>query len=283
MRFSLLFALLVMVSCAHAEMAKPDTLAAGDVITLHGARVTSEQVLKAAAEARYVMLGELHDDPRHHVLQNAVLTAIAEARRRPSVVFEMLEAAQALAIKTARDPETFGEVVHWEQRGWPAYAMYQPIVTTAMASGMALAGGNLDGKALIKAAKAGENAASLGFTTALPPEQIAKIEENVRVGHCGHANDATVQTMSAAQQLRDAYLARRMLESATSDGAVLIAGAEHARKDHGAAFHIPTALSIGFVEVGEDVPDDAFDIIWRTPKIERQDPCEEFRKNLEKL
>lgn len=279
----LAFLALTLTACAHTSKPEPDALAGNDVITMHGKRITSMQAQLAAREARYVLLGELHDNPRHHQLQAAFMAAIADAQKRPAVVFEMIDIDQIPVVRSATDPETFGELTAWEKRGWPDYAWYRPIVHVALATGMPITGGNLDGKQLMAAVKKGDTAKTLGFAGTLPPEQVAQIENNVREGHCGQAKAETVQLMSSAQQLRDAYLARRLLESATSDGAILIAGAEHTRRDHGVAFHVPQALSIGFVEDGEDLPTEAFDIIWRTAPTEREDPCKAFADKLERV
>jgi hypothetical protein len=100
-----------------------------------------------------------------------------------------------------------------------------------------------------------------------------------------------VKMLAGAQQLRDAYLAQRMMASSTSGGAVLIAGAEHARRDRGAGFYLSSApgmnasqvLSIGLREADDERGDEGFDVVWRTPPVERPDPCLAFEKQLKRI
>jgi uncharacterized iron-regulated protein len=85
------------------------------------------------------------------------------------------------------------------------------------------------------------------------------------------------------------------------DGAVLITGIGHVRKDRGIpaylAIVVPqaTVLSLAFMEVrtGETDPsayvtrfgqeDLTFDYLWFTPRVDNLDPCEKFGKQLERL
>src|SRR2546429_669780 len=50
------------------------------------------------AGARFVLLGERHDNPEHHALQARLLRGMIAAGRRPAVGFEMLSTADATAI-----------------------------------------------------------------------------------------------------------------------------------------------------------------------------------------
>jgi uncharacterized iron-regulated protein len=73
-----------------------------------------------------------------------------------------------------------------------------------------------------------------------------------------------------------------------ADGAVLIAGVGHARRDMGVARLLPDAetASIAFAEVqaGTTTPPVlAADYVWMTPRLDDRDPCERFRKDLEKI
>ena len=103
------------------------------------------------------------------------------------------------------------------------------------------------------------------------------------------------------QWARDARMAASLARGGQRDGAVLIAGAGHARRDHGVPAHLarqaPGAgvASVAFLEVdpaaaraGDYAPrfaSDAlpFDYVWFTPKIDDVDPCEKFKKPLETI
>ena len=280
--------LVVLLACAQPR--KPPAAApAGDSITLHGHAANPESVIAAALAARFVFLGELHDNPRHHALQAQILAALIAAGRRPALVLEMLDVDQTPIILQQRDPATFGEAVSWEKRGWPSYAMYEPLLRMAMANRLPVVAGNMGRDALMAATKKGETPATFGFTARIDDAARSVIEDNVRDGHCGYADGATVKAMAAAQELRDAHLAQRMLASATRDGAVLIAGGEHANRWRGAAFHVAHApglaadqvLSIGFVEPGASGL--GYDVVWTSAALARPDPCTAFKEKLERL
>ncbi len=285
----LVFGVLALVGCTQQRKTPAVAAPPGESITVHGRASEPESVLAAARDVRFVFLGELHDNPRHHVLQAQVLAALIVAGRRPALVFEMLEVDQTPTILQQRDPIGFGDAVGWEERGWPSYAMYEPLVRMAMANGLPIVAGNLGREALMAASKKGETPATFGFTAHIDDADRSAIEDNVREGHCGYADDSAVKAMAAAQELRDAHLAQRMLASATRDGAVLVAGGEHANRKHGAAFHVAHApgvtpdqvLSIGFVEPGASGI--GYDVTWSSPAVARFDPCIAFKEKLERL
>jgi uncharacterized iron-regulated protein len=101
--------------------------------------------------------------------------------------------------------------------------------------------------------------------------------------------------MALAQRARDALMARALLD-ADADGAVLIAGAGHARTDRGVPYHLKAqkpglaVVSIAWIEVDRDAaapPAYAgafaadrlpFDYVWFTPRANDDDPCAAFGK-----
>ena len=106
--------------------------------------------------------------------------------------------------------------------------------------------------------------------------------------------------MVRAQQLRDGQLARSM--RGHTDGAVLIAGNGHVRRDRGVPFHLRTlgeepgsSAVLGVLEVQHDQHDPApyaagvpgmgpaFDYIWFTLRVDNIDPCEKFREQLRRM
>ncbi len=288
-RMSLVVLLLSACAQKQTDASRAAPLPVGESIRVHGELAGGDKVVEAARKARFVFLGELHDNPRHHELQAQLLAALVGAGKQPALVFEMLEVDQTKDILAQRDPATFGKALRWEERGWPAYGMYEPMVGIALRFHLPIAAGDLGRQALMAAVKQGDTPATLGFVASLPAAARSAIEDNVRVGHCGYADDVQVKVLAGAQELRDAHLAQRMLAAATADGAILVAGGEHANREHGAAFWAATApgvksdevLSIGFVEGERDAK--GFDIVWSTPALERPDPCVAFKDKLERM
>jgi len=259
--------------------------------------------------ARFVLLGEKHDNPEHHRRQAELLRALVAAGRRPAVVFEMLAVDQepqlaAHLARAPRDAAGLGAAVGWEQRGWPPWALYAPIAEVALDAGLALVAGDLPRALQVAVRREGLGAleaglrARTGLDRPLDPATRAAMAAALREAHCGYAPEGALDRMVDVQRARDAHLAAR-LAAAPGDGAVLIAGAGHVRRDWGVPVYLarlaPAAdvASVALVEVddrrleptgyadrwGGTLP---FDALWFTPRVDDLDPCEKFRGALER-
>jgi uncharacterized iron-regulated protein len=259
--------------------------------------------------ARYVLLGEKHDNPDHHRLQAYLLKSLIAAGRRPAVAFEMFDADAAPAIERhlaahPADAAGLADAVNWKASGWPDWVLYQPIAEAALDAGLPIVAANLPRAALAALRRGGAAGLDPALVARwhladLPPADVREsLAREIRDAHCGHGSDAMVDRMVAVQRARDARMAAAMAEAA-ADGAVLIAGAGHARTDRG----VPAVLrarapaasiaSVAFVEVapGTTTPESyavrygaaslPFDYVWYTPRVEDVDPCEKFKKSLE--
>jgi uncharacterized iron-regulated protein len=261
--------------------------------------------------ARFVLLGEKHDNPDHHQLQAALVRALAAAGRRPAVAFEMLDTAQAPALArhlaaSPRDAAGLGDAVGWNNSGWPPWSDYEPIAHAALDAGLPILAANLPAAVISAVARGNRSALPASLVTAhaldrpLPGDAQAAMSAEIRDAHCGHANPAMVTNMITAQRARDAHMADTLL-TAVTDGAVLIAGTGHVRQDRGAPMYLrarspaATIATVAFVEVQPNAPnpDDyaarfgaaslPFDYVWFTPRMDDDDPCERFRRSLERL
>ena len=263
------------------------------------------------ARADFVLLGEKHDNPDHHRLQAEVLRGLIAAGRRPAVGFEMfsLDDAGAIADHLARAPNDaagLGPAVHWQNSGWPDWAMYQPIAEAALAAKLAIVATNLpivkarqmsrDGMALESSVQS-----DLGLDRPLSDLMLATMAADIRNSHCGYGSAARVQTMVQVQRARDAQMAQSLIAAATADGAVLVAGAGHVRSDYGIPLYLTAKapgrhiVSVAFVEVDEPELEPQkyllsnatgrapFDYLWFTPRVDDEDSCEKFKAQLEKI
>ncbi len=283
----------------------------GRIWDVGGGRFVEEPALVARlGTARYVMLGERHDNLDHHVLQTRLVRALTAAGRRPAVAFEMLTAEQAPALArflatAPRDAGGLGAAVRWADTGWPEWPMYQPIAQAALDAGLPIVAANVPNATARALAKGDRSAlpptlaARFRLDLDLPADVQAEMAEEIRAAHCGHANDTMVRNMIVAQRVRDAAMAESLLD--TGRDGVLIAGSGHARSDRGVPASLrlvqPQAaiVSVGFVEVVPDHPTPAdypdhfgaarlpFDYVWFTARLDDEDPCEAFRKSLEQL
>ena len=276
-----------------------------------GAFVDEATVLARLAASRYVLLGEKHDNADHHRLQARAVQSMVAAGRRPAVVFEMFTSAQAAALarhlaERPRDAAGIADAVNWKASGWPDWAWYQPIAAAALDAGAPVVASNFDADQLRALRRDGYAALDRAFVARyqldapLPAETDRVLTKVRRYSHDGHAPYRIVPGMIAVQRARDARFADTMV-GAGGNGAVLIAGAGHVRNDRGVPAFLrrvappdATIVTIGFLEVEtrHARPRDyagrfdgalPFDYVWFTPATSDVDPCEEFRKSLERL
>lgn len=252
------------------------------------------------ARAREVLLGEKHDNLDHHALQAAIVRALIERGRRPAIVLEMIDVDRqpdldAQRSKTPRDADALAHAVAWEASGWPPFEAYRPIVQLSLDRDLPIAAGNFPTRA-IKAMFAPDAApldatmlARLGVDRPLPTGAEDALEHDLDLSHCGMLPKEILPKMALAQRLRDAQMAEVMAMRGKLDGAVLVAGEGHARRDRGVPLYLRahdpsvTIASIAFVEVERGVTEPAaylrgasdptFDFLWFTPRVDEKDPC----------
>lgn len=223
--------------------------------------------------ADVVILGEVHDNEQHHQTQ-----ALAMGLVKPkAVVFEMLTADQA---EIARSDAAKA----WADSGWGDFDLYAPIFKAAPQA--TIYGANLP-RAQLKAAVAqgapssfGAEAARYGLADALPPEDQAAREAEQAAAHCNALPADLLPGMVQAQRLRDAALARSVVQAMAETGGpvVVITGSGHARKDQGVPAVLALAApSLSVVSVGQlesdPGPDAPYDFWIVTPPQPRDDPC----------
>jgi uncharacterized iron-regulated protein len=274
--------------------------------------LTKNQLEERLATARFVLLGEQHDNPDHHGLQGQVIRQIVKRGRTPAVVMEMLDTDQSAAVTSCLQsgtctPERFASAVHWQKSGWPDWRIYEPVLAAALDNHLPLVPGNVPTAVLRDYTQTGQLEGGdaelhrLGIDVPLSPEVRAAMAEEIKESHCGHAPPGMIDPMIAAQRLRDAHLADSLLLAAPMGRAVLIAGLGHVRNDRAVPVYLAdearddAVVSVGFVEVGDEavLPSDyasafgtdrlPFDYVWFTPRFDNSDPCEQFRKQLEKM
>lgn len=243
------------------------------------------------------MLGEIHDNPRHHALQ----ARMVETLQPGALVFEMLEPRHAAAARDIPrdDKDALEQAFAWEERGWPDFDMYHPIFAAAPRAelfGAALPPDQVR-RAVTEGAAAvfGGASAIFGLDQPLPEDQLAARVALQDDAHCNAMPSDLLPGMVEAQRLRDAALARATVEAVMEMRAhdvpsrvVVITGNGHARSDWG----MPEMLARAFPEVGEDrlriatfaqfegaAPDNPPFRHWVvTEAAERGDPCAAIAK-----
>ncbi|MGI9384183.1 MAG: ChaN family lipoprotein [Methyloligellaceae bacterium] len=272
--------------------------------------VAPGQLAETLAAADYVLIGEIHDNADHHRLQAWLIAALAK-RRKPTVVMEMigLEKADALDRYLAQDTADaagLGPAVAWSKRGWPSWAIYQPIAEAALAARLTIRAGDVRRAKLKQVSREGLKAIEatrrqrLKLNEPLGTALAAALREELATSHCGMLPESALPAMSNVQRLRDAVLADSLIGAGKTDGAVLIAGNGHVRTDRAVPWYIARRLpkarvvSVMLVELDSQTkrPEDelltgpdgaaAADFLWFTPGHDRGDPCERLRKRFAK-
>jgi len=284
----------------------------GTVWKENGAETSFAALDRAIAEADHVAVGEIHDNPDHHLVQAAIVEAIVADGRKPTLVFEMIPerlnpALQDFLASGSRDSDALGTVLEWNKRGWPDWSIYGPIADAALRHDLPMIAGDLDRDRIRAVGRKGKGAldpariARYGLDRPLEPRSQTALKKILFDGHCGLLPEAALSPMVTVQRARDGALGDAMASAAVDnrDGTVLIAGAGHVRKDWGApsvlARLTPQAkiLSIALVEVSEqaDRIDDyelgnadslPYDFVIFTPRSKREDPCVGLEKHFKK-
>ncbi len=272
---------------AGGEAVRPATAPDRIFDTAAGREISRAGFMARVMRARFVILGEVHDNAEHHRIQAEVFATLLRSGRKPALAMEQFDREHQPALDAARgrgevNPERLADAGAFDRKGW-RWADYKPLVELAMAAGVPLLAANFsraDARALMQSGKAAPG---------LPPvsaETGAALEKDIVTGHCGHRPAAAVLAgMVEAQRARDAAMAGT-LQLAGAGGAILIAGAGHARRDRGVPAYMSAhmrgdLLSVGFVE--STGPMDLrtyagiYDYVWVTTAPERTDPCESFK------
>lgn len=276
-------------------------------------RLVDEAALDAAVTAAdYVFLGEVHDNPDHHLLQARLLRAILASGRHPALAFEMLDVSQQQAVDASlaaapRDADALGEAVAWDRSGWPPFKWYRPIFATGLDAGLPIVATNFSRAQLREVYKKGRESLPDGVRTRLareeplPPKVLKALRAEMEESHCGELPDAMVDPLVLSQRARNAGIAERMETAGQGRGAVLITGKAHARTDRGVPAIVARdepgkkIVTVAFTEVQPGVTDPAaygeddedtgpapWDFVVFTPGAKRGDPCVGFRAHMEK-
>ncbi len=238
-----------------------------------------------AEEVDILFLGEVHDNPAHHVLQAEEIIAFNPA----AVVFEMLDADQAARVRPPllTNPSALSDVIDWEASGWPDIQLYAPVFAASETA--AIYGAHLHRGLFMDALRNGASAvfagdpARFGLDEPLPEDQQTVRNQLQHDAHCGALPVQVLPQMVEVQRLRDGELARvAALAFAETGGPVaVILGNGHARTDWGApallALAAPDLTFRSVAHLEADPEDGAPYDAWRvTEAIERGDPCAAF-------
>jgi uncharacterized iron-regulated protein len=278
------------------------------------------EVWQVIREGGVVLLGEVHDNPQHHLVREDILwprwdSAVSVGELRPGAVFEHIRADQKtpLALFYQRASSSRGllgasdllETLGWKDTGWPAAEIFHPLYDGALWAKMPILPGDPKReqlKALARGDRLGLGEAELALIAlgkGLPQPLIDALNEELVASHCGVMPTSAFANMNVAQRYRDAHLGRALVGAAEPNGAAfLMAGNGHVRTDRAVPWYVRQlaparkVVSVMLVEVTEGATDPATylprdplgkvasDYVLFTPRTLRPDPCEQMRERV---
>lgn len=289
-----------LASCAHVGEDQLSHPLAGKVWNVSQQRFIEPGVLaQQASEARFVLLGEIHDNRTHHDIQATLLQQIAQSGRRPALVMEQYDRDQQGKLDDVlKSTQPYGDKLKalgdLMRKGWEWQA-YEPLLSLALQYGLPVVAANLSREELRVVSRQGFGALGTGederlaLETVWTPERQERLAKDIYDGHCGKVPQHVVDAIAKAQRARDAVMADTMLRFADK-GAVAIIGSGHARRDMAVPLYIaaraPQAMliSVGMMQVDTSQNPAAyangplgqmFDYVWFTPRVSRRvNPCD---------
>lgn len=257
----------------------------GAIVDLRsGERLTAEQLVEQLASADYLLVGERHDNPDHHLLQQWLLQALVTRRAQGSLLLEMLTPDQQRAVGQAQEsirrgqpPQDLPGALAW-QRGWP-WELYGPLIEYALAQPYPVMHANLASK---EVSAIYQRVPQLSGAVSGRADVGDALRAQIVESHCGMLPDSQLPAMLAVQQQRDRRMAERL--QAAPVPTMLLAGAFHVRRDLGVPLHLLDLAAPGasrvliLAEVGDPVTLQQADFVWFTPGQLAQDHCEQLRR-----
>ncbi|MEL6477404.1 MAG: ChaN family lipoprotein [Pseudomonadota bacterium] len=309
MRFVLIGLALVLAGCAEPPAPRAETgfsrvaflqeahpLAGVIWDVAAGREIDAETLADRLRAADVAILGEIHDNPRHHVRQAQMVSEIAPA----GVAFEMVPEASEEGISVYLEQGgrvgEIGPAIGWNRLGWPDWSYYRPIFEAA--PGAQFTGGAVPSTELSTAIRQGAATAfgagadRYGLSSAPDAATQEALEDEMIASHCNKLPRQAAGGMVEAQRLRDARFASAVERAHLAGGpTVLITGNGHARADRGVPAYLAlsqpdlSVAALGQVEVveGLDTPERygaaealPYDYVWFSARVDRPDPCASF-------
>jgi uncharacterized iron-regulated protein len=273
---------------------------AGTIWSLDDGLRVNSYIDELQLSAPRLLIGEVHDNPDHHRIQLHLVRELLRQGRYPSLVFEQFDQdQQPLLDKYLQgDLDELALKTRFSERGWD-WAYYKPLLELAADVDLQVYAGNLSREKLkkLEQSQVPEQLAAL-LQIPLSDGALDRLRGDIRSAHCNMVDDDMVERMVRAQRLRDAGLARIVIEA--QEPVVLIAGDGHVRLDYGAGAILENSewrsvLSVGLIEVQpgksrlEDYPElydhgkRVFDVVIFTARAHDEDPCTRFRQQLEHM
>ncbi|MEQ8955569.1 MAG: ChaN family lipoprotein, partial [Gammaproteobacteria bacterium] len=160
---------------------------AGRVWDVNAQRFLSVAELSGRLTAsRILLLGEKHDNPDHHVLQQRVMEFLLQSGRLNHITFEMMDDRKQDLLDSIHQQsivslDTLKNYLQWDEQGW-AWEFYGPLLQTALRSGAAIRAGNISDATVGQVYSGDIDTATLNV---LDEPARARLHEIIDESHCG--------------------------------------------------------------------------------------------------
>lgn len=262
------------------------------LVDLRSMRLASiEDLLKDADAADVVVLGEIHDNPKHHAWRGDLLRQLQGPTR--SVVAEHLTAPHQLDAQQALLPAL--KQAGFDAKGWQ-WPLHEPLFAAVNERGWTLWGGNIsqEDSRLVFKSKGESTPPALKTLLDQAPlngQATKALQQEIDQGHCGALPAEMFEGMVAVQRARDASMAHAAMQHLPS---LVLAGNGHAWKHLGVpqiiranrpALNVLSVLLMEHEAFTTDADRQNWlnslategDYLWVGPSIQRPDPCLSFR------
>jgi uncharacterized iron-regulated protein len=237
--------------------------------------------VKTLPTSKLLLLGEQHDALEHQELARLSVETLAGKQKLSALLLEMVEDGlntEGLSVESTE--RVVRERLQWNDTGW-SWSSYGPIVMQAVREGVPVIGSNLPYSAM------SDVMADISWDAKVPSAVLSAHKESMIKGHCGLLPASQVPAMARIQIARDERMARTAQQWMNKGGTVLLlAGAEHVRKDRGiplllnslAASHTSVVWMQASTISNLDIS--FADVNWQTPPITPKDYCADLAKSL---
>jgi uncharacterized iron-regulated protein len=244
--------------------------------------VSQAQLFDQLPAGGWLLLGERHDNPHHHRLQQRWIARLAARNQLGAVALEMATTAQQPLLDRAlgQGDNVTAQALEWNP-GWP-WEQYGPLVRLALERAPRVIGADLDRARQRLAYREGAPAGGQGELHANYMRLL------LFESHCGQLPRDSLEGMRQVQLARDQQMAARLEQTdlGTRTG-VMLTGTIHARRDLGIPLWLEKpALTVLLIPVQEALrqPHDylpesypgaavAADYLLFTPAIAERDYC----------
>lgn len=269
--------------------------------------ISEEKLMDHLVGVKYVLTGESHNNPDHHLLQLRILKAIFSSGRRVAVGFEIFTSEDQPLLDRygaaiGADPAQLLSDLKWGKRRKALWNIYQPLIHFAGISGLPLAAMDLTRREAFAVKHKGIEVLPADLVTRfkldrpLPKLQQQILTYDLLKAHCGLLFSNDFESLLLAQRTRDATMAERMERADVGDGVLLISGYGHVRGDRGVPYLLGEKRQQGelvnvlFASVKDELlqandyatwfgsQELPFDYVWFTPRVNDEDPCDKLKR-----